>query len=100
MLDNIDVAILTKLNCLAERYGLKPYDFVASLEPRFKNGKADGTILTFEVFPLEPLNQNRFQELLDALGVDKSGQLSGNDSKIVDALDTALSLAPNSRSRV
>ena len=30
MLDNVDVAVLTKVNELAERYGLKPYDFVAT----------------------------------------------------------------------
>ena len=47
MLDNVKVAIFTKLNTLAEKHGLKPYDFVATQ----KDGSGYEIRLDFEVHP-------------------------------------------------
>ncbi len=38
ILANEDVAVMTKLNDLAERHGLKPYDFVAILRRENDDG--------------------------------------------------------------
>ena len=95
MLDNIDVAILTKLNELAERHSLKPYDFVATMGPDSETGK---TILRFEI-PAQgnALREQRYEKMLGDLGVNSDGVLKGSDIEIIDALDHSLQLAPKPR---
>ena len=96
MSDNVDIAVLTKLNDLADRYGLKPYDFVAivkDLDP----GSASYA-LTFEI-PAQgnALREKRFDQMLVAIGIlpdAESAQLIGTPATIVDALDQALQHAP------
>jgi hypothetical protein len=92
MLDNVSVAILTKVNELAERRGLKPYDFVASV--RDVEG---GTILAFEV-PASgnALREERFDKMLQDLGVTE-GVLKAPCGHIIDAIDSALQRSPKSR---
>ena len=97
MLDNIDVAVLTKVNELADRYGLKPYDFVAT----FKRG-AKGWTLEFECPAVgNDLREERFDKMLTVIGITGGDQaaLRGDNAKIIDALDNALDLAPRSRHR-
>lgn len=99
-LDNIDIAILTRLNNLTERYGLKPYDFVATV----KSVKGGNTSLEFET-PVDgnALREERFDKMLKSLGVEHSDDhgmsLVGTPDRIVDALDDALAHAPQSRKR-
>jgi hypothetical protein len=97
MLDNVDVAVLTKVNELAERYGLKPYDFVAS----FKRG-GKKYALDFEC-PASgnDLREERFNTMLTAIGitVGDGAVLEGDTVKIIDALDNALDHAPRTRRR-
>lgn len=103
MLDNVDVAVLTKVNELAERYGLKPYDFVASFQ--FEED-ANGTrhVLSYDS-PAHgnALREERFDMMLNALGITPSDErgavLAGNVAKIIHALDDALEHAPRSRKR-
>lgn len=94
--DNQDVAVFTRLNDLAQRHGLKPYDFVASFMPEDKD---QGTtyVLTFEV-PAQgnALREERFDKMLASIGAD-TGQLRGDTAAIIDALDNALEHAPRSR---
>jgi hypothetical protein len=93
ILDNVSVAILTKVNLLAERHGLNCYDFVAS------TGRDDGiTSLVFEI-PAQgnALRVERFESMLRALNVPGDGCLKGDDVKIVDALDNAIDRAPKRR---
>lgn len=97
MLDNVDVAVLTKLNELADRHGLKPYDFVAAF--RWKED-ARNHVLTFEC-PASgnALREERFDNMLTAIGItvtDKA-DLSGSPEQIIDALDNALEHAPRTR---
>ena len=99
MLDNIDVAVLTKVNELAERYGLKPYNFVAT----FKHDGKESYVLDFEC-PASGngLREERYDKMLTAIGIapgQDSAMLTGNPGQIIDALDNALEHAPRPRSR-
>lgn len=103
-LDNLDVAILTKLNDLAERHGLRPYDFVATIRFEEGPGSEDGQhVLEFEC-PASgnALREERFERMLSSLGVtvtdERGAVLAGTPAHIIDALDHALSLAPKPRS--
>jgi hypothetical protein len=94
-MDNIDIAILSRLDQLSERHGLKPYDYVATLD----NGAAMlGCGLIFKI-PGETSNKQRakVQNMLNALGVDKEGVLKGGEKAVIDAIDHALGIAPRLR---
>jgi len=98
MMDNQDVAVLTRVNELADRHGLKPYDFVAT----FTHGK-EGWTLEFES-PASgnDLREERFSKMLAAIGIeegDRAALTKRNAAEIIDALDNALDLAPQSRRR-
>jgi hypothetical protein len=95
MLDNCDIAILTKLNDLAERYGLKPYDFVATVRD---DPNAPTSILRFEA-PVQgnTLREERYEKMLQSLGIGADGVLNAPHSQIIDTLDTALQNAPRPR---
>lgn len=95
MLDNQDVAILTKVNDLSERYGLKPYHFVATVDTSSEAGK---TMLCFEI-PAQgnALREERFSSMLHMLGADANGVLHGTTEQVIDALDKALQCAPRKR---
>jgi hypothetical protein len=99
MLDNIEIAVLTKLNELAERRGLKPYDFVATYG---LDNATEQFVLRFE-FPASgnPVREERFDKMLHDLGIviGASVKLTGTPEKIVDALDHALDLSPKPRWR-
>lgn len=107
MLDNIDHAILTKVNQLASRYGLEPYDFIATLQPeqlpeeRF-GGELDSTgrtILAYETFLGDEKKRKSFERKLESVGVDdESSRIIGKDKEILIALDSALKRAPKPRS--
>jgi hypothetical protein len=96
MLDNQDVAVFTKLNELAERRGLKPYDFVATLQSQ----KDRSYTLNFEV-PAQgnALREERYDKMLKDLGIvrDDKAALNGSTKDIIDALDNALSISPRPR---
>ncbi len=96
-MDNQDVAILTKLNDLAERRGLKPYDFVATCK---YEGDLDVFVLNFEM-PAQgnALREERFDKMLADLGivVGDRAALTGEPSDIIDALDNAIKLSPRNR---
>ncbi len=98
MIDNIDVAILTKVNELAERRGLKPSDFVASV---YNGEELEDNSLRFEVPPSgNALKVERFGKMLEDLGVGSdSNTLKGTAGSIIDALDYALSISPKPRTR-
>ncbi len=95
MLDNVTVAIFTKLNELAARHGLKPYDFVATQ----KEGPGAEIMLDFEVHPTGNIRkEQRYHKMLRELGIpDDSHILQGQAHQIIDALDKALQRAPKSR---
>jgi|HubBroStandDraft_1064217.scaffolds.fasta_scaffold1133148_1 hypothetical protein len=91
-MDNIDIAILHRLNDLADRYGIKPYEFVASLE---RSRGSDGCAVTFAI-PGETraAQMQRVRQMYSSLGVDGNGTLGGGEIVILDAIDHALQIAP------
>jgi len=97
MLDNIDVAVLTKVNELAERHGFKPYDFVATFG---WNKASQNHVLSYET-PAQgnALREEQFDKMLTAIGITVSDRadLSGDPARIIDALDNALKHAPRTR---
>ena len=95
MIDNQHVAILTKLNELAERFGIKPNQFVATVHADPESGSQT---LCFEV-PAQgnALREERFGKMLESLGVNADGFLPGGTERIIDALDDALQRAPRRR---
>lgn len=98
MIDNIYIAILLKVNELASRYGIKPYEFVATIHNRTDD---DNLTLQYEI-PVsgDQSKELRFNQMLDQVGIgDTNHALSGSDQQIIDALDNALHLAPKRRPR-
>ncbi len=99
MLDNQDVAVLSRVNELAERHGLKPYDFVATSKVEEDGGRITH-VLEFEV-PARgnALREERFNRMLKDIGIVPSDRavLKGDTATIIDALDNALQLAPRPR---
>jgi hypothetical protein len=95
MLDNVQIAILTKVNDLAERFGIRSHEFVAVLD----NANSSTMILRYEVPPSE--NQTKveaYNRMLDLLGAPLSGhEIRGTPGHIIEALDKALELAPRER---
>lgn len=92
MLANQDIAVLTKLNDLAERRGLKPYDFIA-----VAGFKDDAYILNFEM-PASgnALREERFQRMLNDLGivVGDSATLTGTPEVVIDRIESAIAMTP------
>lgn len=99
MMDNQDVAVLTRVNELAERHGLKPYDFVATFKIE-EGTKGITHVLEFEV-PAQgnALREERYDRMLKDIGIGQGDEavLKGDTATIIDALDTALQLAPRPR---
>src|SRR6059058_5400318 len=91
-LDNNDIAVLTRINELAARYGLKPYHFVATLD---NSREVDGLGVRF-VVPAETdvPHEAKVKKMMHSLGVDPHGILKGGEIAVIDAIDAALQRAP------
>src|SRR4051812_10045299 len=95
LLDNIDIAILTKVNELAGRYGLKPYDFVATV--RMKEGTM---VLAYEVPASGTADkETRFSNMIESLGGASELSVKGTEQEVIDALDNAIARAPRARTK-
>lgn len=96
--DSGTVAILTKFNELAERYGIRHSDFVATV----KDGE-DRLALVADWMPTHPhpdLNEERFDRMLRTAGFpENSTVLTGLHYEIIEALDRALQRAPKQTGR-
>lgn len=107
VLDNVTIGILTKVNELASRYRLEPTDFIAETkmeeapDPKM-GGLMSGTgrtILEYTTPPSDPSKMERFEQMLDSLGIN-DGALIATDSEIIKALNHALEIAPRARPRI
>lgn len=94
MLDNFDVAVLSRANELAGRYGFKPYDFVATFQLHEEHGRRQWQLR----YESGNLDDPKFSKMLDSLGIP-DGVLSGSAESIYEALDNALAKAPKPRQR-
>jgi len=93
---NCDVAALTKVNELADRHGLKPQDFIATV--KWGEGDEGPYMLCFEV-PAQgnDLREKRFAKMLDDLSADH-GIVQGTIVHVLEAIDKALQVAPRGKS--
>ncbi len=94
-MDNQQVAILTKVNELGERFGIKPWEMLAEvrLSP---DEDSPNLILSFSSPPEEKGAQ--YQKMLEAIGGDKARDvLEGTPQQILEAFDVALHVAPKPR---
>lgn len=97
MLDNFEVAVLAKVNELAGRHGIKPYEFVATFASL---DREDGRLEYRLRFEAGDLDSKPFDRLLTALGVPPGeGELTGSASAIYDALESAIAKSPRVRPR-
>lgn len=97
MLDNMEVAILSKVNELAGRYGYKPYEFVATYQSLDVDDGKHEYRLRYESGPLDG---KQFDKMLDSLGLHgENTALIGSDEMIYDALEAAIAKAPRPRGR-
>lgn len=108
MNNNVNIAIMMKVNELASRYGVEPYDFVAVLKYEKTPNPALGgeldmtgrSVLAYEVPPSNASKFERFELMLETLGAsNETGLLVGEDEQIIKALNHALEIAPRARSR-
>ena len=95
MPDSVAVAVLTRLDALAARHGLRPYDFVARVTTRSAHGQQRWEV-EFDAPPRHPVQAERFRRLLAAIGIVRPGPavVFGGVESLLDALDAALGVTP------
>ncbi len=96
MTDNCTVAILSKVNELAERYGLKPYEFITTYREHDKDAAGNSATVSFGCGPADERSLARFEEMLQNLGAE-GWELSGTERTVYEALENALQRAPRAR---
>lgn len=97
MLDNLEVAVLSKVNELAGRHGIKPHEFVATFQSFDRGDGRHEYRLRYEAGDLD---SKPFDRMLTALGVPPGeGELTGPANAIYDALESAIAKSPRVRPR-
>lgn len=107
VIDNLSIALIMKVNELAARYRLDPTDFAAEIKMEMRpkpemGGRLDmtgNTILEFPGFPTQASKRERFDRMLESLGISETGKMVATDTEIWQALNKALELAPRARRR-
>lgn len=96
-LDNVEIAILSRLNELAERHGLSPLDFRAV----FLHESDGQSTLRFSDVPDEVVPQDRFARMLAGMGItdDDTLDITGTDQQLYDTLQWAIQQAPKPPAR-
>lgn len=95
-MDNVSIAILTKVNELLDRHGINPCEVVAGLH----DTEGGATRLSFEVPPQRASQDDKFERVLGALGLSSgNNSLIGEDPDIYARLQSAVNRSPKVRSR-
>ena len=99
-MDSIDFAVLTKVQDLVERFGLRPYDIVATLDHSMDEPVV-GMGVRFQIMADDARTnaehtriERQGKKLLDSLGIANGGTLGGGEIAVIDALDAALHKSP------
>lgn len=96
MLNNADIALLSKLNDLLERHGVNPCDIVATL----KTNDRGQTVLSIESPPDNSKSLKSVCQVMNDIGMSPDcNQLVDSDSAIFAKLQSAIRLAPTHRRR-
>ena len=96
MTDNCTVAILSKVNELAERYGLKPYEFITTYREHNNDAAGNSATVSFESGPAEDRSLANWEKMLQDLGAT-GGELRGTERSVYEALESAIQRAPRTR---
>jgi hypothetical protein len=98
-IDSQEFAIFSRINELAERWGLKPYDIRATIEYRH-DPRTNKITLGYESRPKDVDKAAKFTQMLASIGISgMDWDLDGTPQQIIDTLDDGLSRAPRSRTR-
>lgn len=97
--DNFHVAVMQKVNELAGRWGIKPYNFVATFE---QSDKEMASVLAFDNSFMNSATAEelkKYSNMLTDLGIYQHAEkrLVGSDETIYEALEKALKFAPKQR---
>lgn len=102
MISSVDIAILTKLNDLKQRHGLRGTDAEAWFNFISSENDPQGEgyfYLEFAGQPAEPAKTEKLDRVRAALGMEGYSQRFDMPSELEDRLDQALSVAPRLRVR-
>lgn len=91
MMSHIEIAVLLRVNELAARYGVKPYDFTTTC------GYNESGEITLSYDAICG-NKKRVMSMIQSTGAI-DGELKGNEIAIIDALDAAIRKAPRAVDR-
>ena len=97
ILDNNTIAILTKVNELAARHGIKAYEFTAQVQHNAETHQTD-----LDYVAADPHIEKKLDAMLDSIasrGQVWDGAMHGTDKQIIDALDQAIAKAPRPRGK-
>lgn len=91
-IDNVSLAIMTRLNELAERHGISAVQFHASLD----SDETGQRTLHFALPPDDPNLEPSFLRMLASLGItdDDVSTIKGTDAQLYAILEHALQQAP------
>jgi hypothetical protein len=95
IIDNHTVAIINKVNTLAEMHGMRPYDFVAEVDFNSKTAQHELAFTTVEDHAVKKV-EAMMNAIAGPTGM-RDGLLTGDAKEIIDALDHAIAKAPKSR---
>jgi hypothetical protein len=98
VLNNVDVAIMSKVGELALRFGLNPCSFLATVQL-----SDSGSVLRYEAPPPADTDALKFSAMLVALGISTASsaplQIVASDEDLYNAIQAAIDLAPKQRGR-
>lgn len=81
-----------RVNELADRYGVKPYEFTTSCH--YESGKCH---LSYDTVPENTRQGERYGKMLDAVCGRDGDELAGSYQEVIDTLDHAIRKAPRPR---
>lgn len=97
VIDNYSIALIGRLNELAARFGIEPYEYVVT----FDSSAAGPHVLRFESPP--PLSKDvAFGRMLELLGIGDDRhtvEIEGSEEEIWQTVQNALARAPSARAR-
>ncbi len=101
MLTHLDLVILTKVNELAERFGVPPSSFLATVQTNRDPKSGPLTSLSFESAPTQDSVTDAYDAMLDLIGgsIADHMEMTAPPAVIVSVLEAALHCAPKSRTR-
>lgn len=101
MLTHLDIVILMRVNELAERFGVPPSSFLATVHTTADPKAGTLTRLAFECAPAQDSVIEAYHAMLDLIGgpIAEHHEMIAPPTVVVTVLEAALHCAPKSRVR-